>query len=161
MRHWWSVIFPVRAPAQRFTPGFVNALAAASHEARRLKHNFVGTGNILVGLIEQQDGIAAKVLFSMGVDLAKVKHESEKITGLGSEPIDEDPPLTPRAKLVLELAELEAHQLKSISIDTEHLLLGLIREAEGGVGPRILENLDIDRNEMRFRVLHFIREIDS
>jgi len=128
---------------ERFTEKAIKVIMLAQEEARRLGHNFVGTEQILLGLIGEGTGIAAKVLKSMGVNLKDARVEVEKIIGRGSGFVAVEIPFTPRAKKVLELSLEEARQLGHNYIGTEHLLLGLIREGEG-VAARVLENLALD-----------------
>ena len=129
----------------------------AQEEARRLGHNFVGTEQILLGLIGEGTGVAAKVLKSMGVNLKDSRVEVEKIIGRGSGFVAVEIPFTPRAKRVLELSLEEARQLGHNYIGTEHLLLGLIREGEG-VAARVLENLGVDLTKVRTQVIRMIGE---
>jgi ATP-dependent Clp protease ATP-binding subunit ClpC len=116
---------------ERFTEKAIKVIMLAQEEARRLGHNFVGTEQILLGLIGEGTGVAAKVLKSMGVNLKDARIEVEKIIGRGSGFVAVEIPFTPRAKRVLELSLEEARQLGHNYIGTEHLLLGLIREGEG------------------------------
>ena len=116
---------------ERFTEKAIKVIMLAQEEARRLGHNFVGTEQILQGLIGEGTGVAAKVLKSMGVNLKDSRVEVEKIIGRGSGFVAVEIPFTPRAKRVLELSLEEARQLGHNYIGTEHLLLGLIREGEG------------------------------
>ena len=127
----------------------------AQEEARRLGHNFVGTEQVLLGLIGEGTGIAAKTLKSMGVNLKDARVEVEKIIGRGSGFVAVEIPFTPRAKRVLELSWDEARQLGHNYIGTEHLLLGLIREGEG-VAARVLENLGVDLNKVRSNVVKML-----
>jgi ATP-dependent Clp protease ATP-binding subunit ClpC len=127
----------------------------AQEEARRLGHNFVGTEQILLGLIGEGTGVAAKTLKSMGVNLKDARVEVEKIIGRGSGFVAVEIPFTPRAKRVLELSWDEARQLGHNYIGTEHLLLGLIREGEG-VAARVLENLGVDLNKVRSSVVKML-----
>lgn len=127
----------------------------AQEEARRLGHNFVGTEQILLGLIGEGTGIASKVLKSMGVSLKDARIEVEKIIGRGSGFVAVEIPFTPRAKRVLELSLEEARQLGHNYIGTEHLLLGLIREGEG-VAARVLENLSLDLSKVRTQVIRLL-----
>ena len=113
---------------ERFTEKAIKVIMLAQEEARRLGHNFVGTEQILLGLIGEGTGVAAKVLKSMGVNLKDARIEVEKIIGRGSGFVAVEIPFTPRAKRVLELSLEEARQLGHNYIGTEHLLLGLIRE---------------------------------
>ncbi|KGG13948.1 ATP-dependent Clp protease [Prochlorococcus marinus str. LG] len=129
----------------------------AQEEARRLGHNFVGTEQILLGLIGEGTGVAAKVLKSMGVNLKDSRVEVEKIIGRGSGFVAVEIPFTPRAKRVLELFLEEARQLGHNYIGTEHLLLGLIREGEG-VAARVLENLGVDLTKVRTQVIRMLGE---
>ena len=120
---------------ERFTEKAIKVIMLAQEEARRLGHNFVGTEQILLGLIGEGTGVAAKVLKSMGVNLKDARVEVEKIIGRGSGFVAVEIPFTPRAKRVLELSLEEARQLGHNYIGTEHLLLGLIREGEGVAAP--------------------------
>ena len=130
-----------------FTEKAIKAIMLAQDEARRLGHNFVGTDKILLGLIGEGTGVAAKVLKSVGVNLKDARIEVEKIIGLGSGDVEVEIPFTPRAKTVLEFSLEEAQQLGHNYIGTEHLLLGLIREGEG-VAVRVLENLGVDLSKV-------------
>ena len=116
---------------ERFTEKAIKVIMLAQEEARRLGHNFVGTEQILLGLIGEGTGIAAKTLKGMGVNLKEARTEVEKIIGRGSGFVAVEIPFTPRAKRVLELSWDEARQLGHNYIGTEHLLLGLVREGEG------------------------------
>ncbi|KAM0905429.1 hypothetical protein ACQ4PT_017399 [Festuca glaucescens] len=120
----------VRAMFERFTEKAIKVIMLAQEEARRLGHNFVGTEQILLGLIGEGTGIAAKVLKSMGINLKDARMEVEKIIGRGSGFVAVEIPFTPRAKRVLELSLEEARQLGHNYIGSEHLLLGLLREGE-------------------------------
>src|SRR5215471_1176218 len=123
---------------ERFTEKAIKVIMLAQEEARRLGHNFVGTEQILLGLIGEGTGIAAKTLKSMGVNLKDARIEVEKIIGRGSGFVAVEIPFTPRAKRVLEFAWDEARRLRHNYIGTEHLILGLCREGQG-VGPRVIE----------------------
>jgi len=142
---------------ERFTEKAIKVIMLAQEEARRLGHNFVGTEQILLGLIGEGTGIAAKTLKAMGVNLKDARIEVEKIIGRGSGFVAVEIPFTPRAKRVLELSWDEARQLGHNYIGTEHLLLGLIREGEG-VATRILENLGVDLNKVRSNVIRMLGE---
>ncbi|MFN7810892.1 MAG: ATP-dependent Clp protease ATP-binding subunit, partial [Pseudanabaena sp.] len=135
----------------------IKVIMLAQEEARRLGHNFVGTEQILLGLIGEGTGVAAKVLKSMGVNLKDARIEVEKIIGRGSGFVAVEIPFTPRAKRVLELSLEEARQLGHNYIGTEHLLLGLIREGEG-VAARVLENLGVDLSKVRTQVIRMLGE---
>ena len=142
---------------ERFTEKAIKVIMLAQEEARRLGHNFVGTEQILLGLIGEGTGVAAKVLKSLGVNLKDSRIEVEKIIGRGSGFVAVEIPFTPRAKRVLELSLEEARQLGHNYIGTEHLLLGLIREGEG-VAARVLENLSIDLGKVRTQVIRMLGE---
>ncbi|CAI5531870.1 unnamed protein product [Closterium sp. Naga37s-1] len=142
---------------ERFTEKAIKVIMLAQEEARRLGHNFVGTEQILLGLIGEGTGIAAKVLKSLGVNLKEARVEVEKIIGRGSGFVAVEIPFTPRAKRVLELALEEARQLGHNYIGTEHLLLGLLREGEG-VSARVLENLGADPGNIRSQVIRMVGE---
>jgi ATP-dependent Clp protease ATP-binding subunit ClpC len=142
---------------ERFTEKAIKVIMLAQEEARRLGHNFVGTEQILLGLIGEGTGIAAKTLKGMGVNLKEARAEVEKIIGRGSGFVAVEIPFTPRAKRVLELSWDEARQLGHNYIGTEHLLLGLIREGEG-VAARVLENLGVDLTKVRSNVIRMLGE---
>ena len=142
---------------ERFTEKAIKVIMLAQEEARRLGHNFVGTEQILLGLIGEGTGVAAKVLKTMGVNLKDARIEVEKIIGRGSGFVAVEIPFTPRAKRVLELSLEEARQLGHNYIGTEHLLLGLIREGEG-VAARVLENLGVDLTKVRTQVIRMLGE---
>ena len=140
---------------ERFTEKAIKVIMLAQEEARRLGHNFVGTEQVLLGLIGEGTGVAAKTLKSMGGNLKDARTEVEKIIGRGSGFVAVEIPFTPRAKRVLELSWDEARQLGHNYIGTEHLLLGLIREGEG-VAARVLENLGVDLNKVRTNVIKML-----
>ncbi len=142
---------------ERFTEKAIKVIMLAQEEARRLGHNFVGTEQILLGLIGEGTGIAAKTLKSLGVTLRDARVEVEKIIGRGSGFVAVEIPFTPRAKRVLELSWDEARQLGHNYIGTEHLLLGLIREGEG-VAVRVLENVGVELARVRSTVIRMLGE---
>jgi ATP-dependent Clp protease ATP-binding subunit ClpC len=142
---------------ERFTEKAIKVIMLAQEEARRLGHNFVGTEQILLGLIGEGTGVGSKVLKTLGVNLKDARVEVEKIIGRGSGFVAVEIPFTPRAKRVLELSLEEARQLGHNYIGTEHLLLGLIREGEG-VAARVLENLGIDLSKVRSQTIRTIGE---
>jgi len=142
---------------ERFTEKAIKVVMLAQEEARRLGHNFVGTEQILLGLIGESSGIAAKVLKSMGVTLKEARVEVEKIIGRGSGFVAVEIPFTPRAKRVLEMSLEEARQLGHNYIGTEHILLGLLREGEG-VAARVLETLGADSTKIRAQVIRMVGE---
>ena len=143
---------------ERFTEKAIKVIMLAQEEARRLGHNFVGTEQVLLGLIGEGTGVAAKTLKSMGVTLKDARAAVEEIIGRGAGFVAVDIPFTPRAKRVLELSWDEARQLGHNYIGTEHLLLGLIREGDG-VAARVLENLGVDLNKVRTNVVKMLGEI--
>lgn len=142
---------------ERFTEKAIKVIMLAQEEARRLGHNFVGTEQILLGLVGEGTGIAAQVLKSMNVNLKDARVEVEKIIGRGSGFVAVEIPFTPRAKRVLELSLEEARQLGHNYIGTEHLLMGLVREGEG-VAARVLENLAVDVSSIRAEVIQMLGE---
>nr|YP_009296677.1 Clp protease ATP binding subunit [Apophlaea sinclairii]AOM65817.1 Clp protease ATP binding subunit [Apophlaea sinclairii] len=142
---------------ERFTEKAIKVIMLAQEEARRLGHNFVGTEQILLGLVGEGTGIAAQVLKSMHVSLRDARIEVEKIIGRGSGFVAVEIPFTPRAKRVLELSLEEARQLGHNYIGTEHLLLGLIREGEG-VAARVLDNFAIELSTLRTEIIQMLGE---
>ncbi len=142
---------------ERFTEKAIRVIMLAQEESRRLGHNFVGTEQLLLGLISEGTGIASKTLKSMGVNIKEAREEVEKIIGRGCGFVAVEIPFTPRAKKVLELSWDEARQLGHNYIGTEHLLLGLIREGEG-VAAKVLENLGVDLNKCRSNVIKMLGE---
>ncbi len=142
---------------ERFTEKAIKVIMLAQEEARRLGHNFVGTEQILLGLVGEGTGVAAKTLKSMGVNLKDARIEVEKIIGRGSGFVAVEIPFTPRAKRVLELSWDEARQFGHNYIGTEHLLLGLIREGEG-VAARVLDNLGVDLAKVRQHIIRLLGE---
>ena len=145
---------------ERFTEKAIHVIMLAQEEARRLGHNFIGTEQILLGLIGEKDGIAGKILKNAAVDLKSARVEVEKIIGRGSGFVSVEIPFTPRAKRVLELAWTEARALNHNYIGTEHLLLGLIREGDG-VAIRVLANRGADTESFRSSVIHMLAQIGA
>ena len=142
---------------ERFTDTAIKVIRLAQEEARRLGHNFVGTEQILLGLIGEGTGVAAVVLQSLGITLQEVRAEIEKIIGRGSGFVAVEIPFTPRSKRVLELSLEESRTLGQDYVGTEHLLLGLIRDGEG-VAARVLLNLGVDSKELRAKVIEMLSE---
>jgi ATP-dependent Clp protease ATP-binding subunit ClpA len=140
---------------ERFTQQAIKVIMLAQEEARRLGHNFVGTEQILLGLIDEGTGIAAKCLIASGVNLKDARKGVEKIIGRGSGFVAVEIPFTPRAKRVMELGWNESRRLGTDYIATEHLLLGLLTEGEG-VAARVLENLDVNVPKLKEMVLKAI-----
>ena len=126
----------------KFTERARKVLRLAQEEAQRFQHNYIGTEHLLLGLVREGEGVAGKVLTSLGVDLEKVRKAVEDIIGRGDRIVLGEIGLTPRAKKVIELAVDEARLLNHHYIGTEHLLLGLIREGEG-IGARVLESFGL------------------
>jgi ATP-dependent Clp protease ATP-binding subunit ClpC len=142
---------------EQFTDKAIRVIILAQEEARRLGHNFVGTEQVLLGLIGEQTGIAAKVLTSLGITLTVARLEVETLLGRGSSIISTEVPFTPRGKRILELALKEAQQTRQKYVDTEHLLLGLIQDGEG-IAAQVLVNLGISLEEIRARVRAMMEE---
>jgi Clp amino terminal domain, pathogenicity island component/ClpX C4-type zinc finger len=140
---------------ERFTDRARRVVVLAQEEARLLDHNYIGTEHILLGLIHEGDGVAAKALESLDISLDDVRAEVEEIIGRGSEMPSGHIPFTPRAKKVLELALREALQLGHNYIGTEHVLLGLIREGEG-VAAQVLVKLGADLSRVRQQVIQVL-----
>jgi ATP-dependent Clp protease ATP-binding subunit ClpA len=132
----------------RFTERARKALSLAQEEAQRLNHNYIGTEHLLLGLVREGDGVAAKVLSNLGVHLASVRAEVERTIGRGDQIVQGDLGLTPRAKKVVELAVDEARRLNHHYIGTEHLLLGLVREGEG-IAADVLQSLGVNLEGLR------------
>lgn len=140
-----------------FTPRAQQALALAREEADRFNHNFVGTEHLLLGLIKLGQGVAVHVLQKLGLDLETVRREVEKQVGTGpDQKMIGNIPYTPRVKKVLALAAKEANALSHTYVGTEHILLGLLREADG-VAARVLKNLGVDIEKTRQEIL---KELD-
>jgi ATP-dependent Clp protease ATP-binding subunit ClpC len=142
---------------EHFTSQAIRVIMLAQEEARRLGHNFVGTEQILLGLIGEGNGVAAKVLSDMGVTLKDARREVEKIIGRGSGFVPPEIPFTPKVKSLFEQAFKEARTLGNNYISTEHLLLGLTDAGEG-VAAKVLQNLGIDLKEVRTAVIRRLGE---
>ncbi|MCD6054191.1 MAG: NDP-hexose 4-ketoreductase, partial [Rubrobacteraceae bacterium] len=127
-------------------------MVLAQDEARHFNHNYIGTEHLLLGLLREDEGVAAQALYSLNVALDEVREQVESIVGYGEEGTGAQAPFTPRSKKVLELALREALQLGHNYIGTEHILLGLVRESEG-VAARVLSNLDVDPDKVRREVV--------
>jgi ATP-dependent Clp protease ATP-binding subunit ClpC len=140
---------------EKFTDRARRVMVLAQDEARALNHNYLGTEHLLLGLISEGEGIAAKALESLGVSFESVRMQVEEIIGTGTNPSPGPPPFTPRAKKVIELAFREALQLGHNFIGTEHILLGLIREGEG-VAAQVLQKLGADLSRVRQQVLQLL-----
>jgi ATP-dependent Clp protease ATP-binding subunit ClpC len=140
---------------ERFTDRARRVVVLAQEEARMLNHNYIGTEHILLGLIHEGEGVAAKSLESLGISLEAVRQQVEEIIGQGQQAPSGHIPFTPRAKKVLELSLREALQLGHNYIGTEHILLGLIREGEG-VAAQVLVKLGADLNRVRQQVIQLL-----
>ena len=133
---------------EKFSERARRVLSLAQEEAQRFNHNYIGTEHILLGLVRETEGVAARVLSSLSVDLAKVRSAVEFIIGRGEKPAQGEIGLTPRAKKVVELAVDEARRMNHTYIGTEHLLIGLLREGEG-VAAGVLESLGVSLDKVR------------
>ena len=140
---------------ERFTDRARRVVVLAQEEARMLNHNYIGTEHILLGLIHEGEGVAAKALESLGISLGAVREQVQEIIGQGQQAPTGHIPFTPRAKKVLELSLREALQLGHNYIGTEHILLGLIREGEG-VAAQVLVKLGADLNRVRQQVIQLL-----
>ncbi len=140
---------------ERFTDRARRVVVLAQEEARLLNHNYIGTEHILLGLIHEGEGVAAKALESLGISLEAVRAQVEEIIGQGGSSPSGHIPFTPRAKKVLELSLREALQLGHNYIGTEHILLGLIREGEG-VAAQVLQKLGADLSRVRQQVIQLL-----
>ena len=133
---------------EKFSERARRVLSLAQDEAQRFNHNYIGTEHILLGLVRETEGVAARVLSSLSVDLSKVRSAVEFIIGRGEKPAQGEIGLTPRAKKVVELAVDEARRMNHTYIGTEHLLIGLLREGEG-VAAGVLESLGVTLDKVR------------
>ena len=140
---------------ERFTERARQVVVLAQDEARALKHNYIGTEHILLGLLREEEGLAARVLESLDITVEEVRAQVARIVGQGDEVTTGQIPFTPRAKKVLELALREALSLGHNYIGTEHILLGLVRENEG-VAARILLDFDADADKIRNEIIRML-----
>jgi ATP-dependent Clp protease ATP-binding subunit ClpA len=140
-----------------FTEGARKAMSLAHEEANRLRHNYIGTEHLLLGLIHQGDGVAANVLRSVGIELENARRAVESIIGVGDRVVLGDVGLTPRSKKVIELAADEARLLNHHDIGTEHLLLGIVREGEG-IACGVLESLGVTLEKVRTETLQVLNQ---
>src|ERR1039457_1401518 len=145
----------VREMFERFTERARQVVVLAQEEARTLKHNYIGTEHILLGLHREEEGLAARELESLDITVERVRGQVVRIVGSGEEVTSGQIPFTPRAKKVLELALREALSLGHNYIGTEHILLGLVRENEG-VAARILLDFDADSEKIRNEVIRML-----
>src|SRR6478752_6071807 len=144
----------------KFTERAKKVLVLAQEEAQRFNHNYIGTEHLLLGLVREGEGIAAKVLSNLGVELNKVRSAVEFIMGQGDRMVVGEIGLTPRAKKVIELAVDEARRLGHHYIGTEHLLLGLVREGEG-IAAGVLESLGVNLEKVRQQVMQVVNQSSS
>jgi ATP-dependent Clp protease ATP-binding subunit ClpA len=142
---------------ERFTDRARRVVVLAQEEARMLNHNYIGTEHILLGLIHEGEGVAAKTLESLGISLEAIRRHVKEIIGQGQAAPTGHVPITPRAKKVLELSLREVHELGHTYIGTEHILLGLIREGEG-VAAQVLNNLGGDLDRVREEVIRILAD---
>jgi ATP-dependent Clp protease ATP-binding subunit ClpC len=140
---------------ERFTDRARRVVVLAQEEARMLEHGYIGTEHLLLGLIHEGDGVAAKALEAMGINLDAVRQQVETIIGRGQHPPSGHIPFTPRAKRVLELSWRESDQMGHHYIGTEHILLGLVREGDG-VAARVLVKLGADLSPVRQQVVQLL-----
>ena len=140
---------------ERFTDRARRVLVLAQEEARDLNHAFIGTEHILLGLIREGEGVAAKALDALGITFDVVREKVEEAIGANTNPSPGSPPFTPRAKKVLELSLREALQLGHSYIGTEHMLLGLVREGDG-VAAQVLSDLGADMARVRTQVIQMM-----
>ncbi|MDP2662998.1 MAG: ATP-dependent Clp protease ATP-binding subunit [Dehalococcoidia bacterium] len=141
----------------KFTERARKVLTLAQEEAQRFNHNYIGTEHLLLGLVREGDGVAAKVLANLGVELNKVRSAVEFIIGRGDRTVTGEIGLTPRAKKVIELAVDEARRLGHHYIGTEHLLLGLVREGEG-IAAGVLESLGVNLEKVRSETIRILSQ---
>jgi ATP-dependent Clp protease ATP-binding subunit ClpC len=142
---------------EKFSERARRVLTVAQEEARNLNHSYIGTEHILLGLVREEEGVAARVLTNLGISLSKVRSAVEFIIGRGEKPTTGETGLTPRAKKVIELAIDEARQLGHNYIGTEHLLLGLLREGEG-VASNVLDSFGITLERARAEAAHILTQ---
>src|SRR5919112_1989498 len=140
---------------ERFTERARQVVVLAQDEARALKHNYIGTEHILLGLLREEEGLAARVLESLDITVEEVRAQVVRIVGQGDEVTTGQIPFTPRAKRVLELTLREAVFLGHNHIGTEHILLGLVREGEG-VAARVLLDFDADAERIRNQIIRML-----
>src|SRR5213079_1884863 len=144
----------------KFTERARKVLQLAQEEAQRFNHNYIGTEHILLGLVREGDGVAARVLNNLGIELHNVRSRVEFIIGRGDRMVMGEIGLTPRAKRVIEFAIDEARRLNHKFIGTEHLLLGLIREGEG-IAAGVLESLGVSLAKVRTQVIEVLKTLDE
>ena len=142
---------------EKFTERARNVLSLAQEEAQRFGHNYIGTEHLLLGLVREEEGVAAKVLRNLGVELTSVRNSIEFVLGHGDHVVRGESGLTPRAKKVIALAVDEARRLNHQSIGTEHLLLGLVLEGEG-IASGVLESMDVSLEKVRTQTMQVLSQ---
>src|SRR4029079_13640410 len=156
----------------KFTERARKVLQLAQEEAQRFNHNYIGTEHLLLGLVREGEGVAAKVLANLGVELNKVRSAVEFIIGRGDRTVTGDIGLTPRAKKVIELSVDEARRLNHHYMGTEHLLLGVVPRGEGrpargveregeGIAAGVLESLGVSLDKVRSQVIYVLNQSQS
>src|SRR6185312_14880091 len=140
---------------ERFTDRAREVIVLAQDETRTLKHNYIGTEHLLLGLLRDEDGLAARVLDNLDITIEEVRGQVARIVGFGEEAATGEIPFTPGSKKALELALREALSLKQNYVGTEHILLGLVRETEG-VGAQILLAFDADAERIRDEIIRVL-----
>jgi len=141
----------------RFTERARKVLTFAQEEARNFKHNYVGTEHLVLGLLDESGGVAARALTNLGIEAQKVRHGVQVVIGLGDKTVEGEVGLTQRAKKTIELAVAEARSMQHHYIGTEHLLLGIMREG-GGIGAQILVRLGATTEKVRQEVIRLLGE---
>ena len=141
----------------KFTERARKVLSLAQEEAQRFQHNYIGTEHLLLGLVREGEGVAAKVLQNLGLDLLGVRDAVDNIIGRGDRIVPGQIGLTPRAKKVVELAVDEARRMNHHYIGTEHLLLGLVREGEG-IASGVLQSLGVELEHVRKETIRLLKE---
>jgi ATP-dependent Clp protease ATP-binding subunit ClpA len=147
---------PARDRFDKFSDAARRVLSRAQEEAQRFQHNYIGTEHLLLGLIRVEDGVAARVLYELGVELERVRHNVEFIIGRGDRIVLGEIGLTPRAKKVIELSVDESRRLGRHYIGTEHILLGLVREGQG-IAAGVLESLGVNLDGVRQKTLEVLK----
>jgi excisionase family DNA binding protein len=151
---------PMMGHFDKFTERARKVLSFSQEEAQRFQHNYIGTEHLLLGLVREGDGVSAKVLNNLGVELNKVRSAVEFVIGQGDRVVQGEIGLTPRAKKVIELATDEARRLGHHYIGTEHLLLGLVREGEG-IAAGVLESLGVNLDKARRETIRVLTRRDG
>jgi ATP-dependent Clp protease ATP-binding subunit ClpC len=141
----------------KFTERARKALSLSQEEAQRLQHNYIGTEHLLLGLIREDEGVAAKVLLNLGVRLDEARQNIAAIIGRGDQAVPGSIGLTPRAKKVIELAVDEARKMNHHAIGTEHILLGLVREGEG-IAAHTIESMGVSLTRVREETLRVLKQ---